>query len=1090
MTKKVFKIFLFLFTLIGSLQTINAQTINGTISGTVTDPQGAVIAGAKVTITSVETGTRRDLVTNSDGRFTATGVVVGTYNVRVEATGFAAAVRENVQVNVSENTELNFQLSTGSVEARVEVTAAGELLDTTQSQVTKVVDQQRILELPGRNSLNGLALLNPGVLPNQNGRPGSGFAVNGNRTRSNNFTIDGANNNDQSLSIPRQNLPPEAIRQFQIVTNTFAAEYGRNAGSYVNQITQSGRNDFFGTIFYNWAGNQFDALTTAQQRSFNALVASGLSEKEAVRRARNIAVDQTYGIVIGGPIQKNRTFFFTSIDFNDFRSTISRAARPALTQASRDLLFANRAAFAPGTVDFLLSAFPAANDPTLAGASTAASTVNVTVPGTTTVLPLLFQTYNRGATGGIPYKTNFKRWLAKIDTSLLQGKDNLSFRYLVDTSNDPGSPASLPGLEIGSVVRNDSFTVNDVFTINQNLVNEFRFTYSRRRAGFPENLTAFASGNQFGIGGTFGAFGGGNANFPQSRKDNIYEFTDNVTFIRGNHNFKFGYNLLRYDLNSFFAPNSRGVVNYANLASFLGSATTGDTANLVQKANGTFTTEAVTYEHGIFGQDDWRVNQDLTLNLGLRYEYVTTPLGFFSNAKSDLNNFGPSIGAAYNPKNFLDGRMVLRAGFRISYDQVFQNILLNVSRNYPRVVNNSLGNCVGCRAFLGYNNIPATATTTNNTFGLTVAQFLNRDPSNVPASVAPFIDERLFSPNERINQPESYQGTVSLQYQLASDWVFKAEYITTHGRFLVREYERNYGFSTAVGGTGARLNTTRGSILVGQGQANSEYHAGQFTIERRFGRANIFGFNLGEFSLNANYTYSSFISESDDILGGQTNRTIPADPRNGKLDRGRSGFDQPHRAVISAIYLSPRVFEENAVLDRLFSEWQLSTVTTLASGTPFSILNANNALGILPSQISTVQFSQRVGVNPNGTPGTLTDTTAAGVPLNPNAYYIVYRGNTGILGNLASNSARTPSTYNTNLGVVKNVRTFGETQRLQLRLEIFNLFNRRNFTVIPTNTLFSPGAGQTIEQANSTFLNFGLTNVGGRGFTFGARYFF
>jgi len=1087
---KKFFISIVLCFVLGAWQYALAQSINGSIKGSVVDEQGGAIAGASVTVTSKETGSQRNAVTNEEGRYNFTGLPVGTYSIKIEKSGFASTSKDNIQVNVAESAEINFDLATGTVEAQVEVTAAGELLDTTQSQVSKVVDQRNILELPGRNTLNGLALLQPGVLPNQNGRPGSGFAVNGNRTRSNNFTIDGANNNDQSLSIPRQNLPPEAIKQFQIITNTFAAEYGRNAGSYVNQITQSGKNEVFGTIFYNWGGNEFDALTTNQQRSVNALVATGVSREDAVRRSRNIQVDQTYGLVVGGPIQKNRTFFFTSIDFNDFRSTISRSARPALTQASRDLLFANRASFAPGTVDFLLSAFPASNDPTLASTTLAASTVNVTVPGVGTVLPLVFQTYNRGATGGIPYKTNFKRWLGKIDTSLFKNRDNLSIRYLVDNFNDPGSPASLPGLEIGNVIRNDSFTVNDVFTINQNIVNEFRFTYSRRRAGFPENLSAFASGNQLAIGGAFGAFSGGNANFPQSRTDNIYEFTDNLSWVTGNHNFKFGYNLLRYDLNSFFAPNSRGVVQYANLASFLGSTTVGDTANLVQKANGNFNTQAVTYENGVFAQDDWRVNNDLTLNLGLRYEYVSTPLGFFSNAKSDTNNFGPSVGVAYNPKNLFDGRMVLRAGFRISYDQVFQNVLLNVSRNYPRVVNNSLGNCVGCRAFLGYANIPTTATTTGNTFGLTVAQFLNRDPSNVPASVVPFIDERLFSANERINQPESYQGTVSLQYQLADDYVVKAEYITTQGRFLVREYEQNFGFATAVGGTGTRANPNRGSILVGQGQANSSYHAGQFTIEKRPSKVSLLGMNLGDMSFNANYTYSAFISESDDILGGQANRTIPADPRNGKLDRARSGFDQPHRAVISAIYVSPRVFQDNNFLDRALSEWQLSTVTTLATGTPFSVLNNNNALGILSSQISTVQFSQRVGVNPNGVPGTITDTSATGVPLDPNAYYIVYRGNTGILGSLGANTERTKPTYNTNLGIVKNIRTFGETQRLQLRLEVFNLFNRRNFSVIPTNTLVTPNTGQTIQAANPNFLNFGLTNVAGRQITFGARYNF
>src|SRR5690606_11024594 len=237
-----------------------AQTINGTITGTVVDQQGAAVAGATVTVRNPQTGFERTAVTNSNGIFRVSAVPVGDYVVTATSTGFSSSTNEGVQVSTGTETDLRFELTPGDVAVTVDVTSTTELLDTTQSQVSKTVSSQQIVSLPGRNTLTGLALLNPGVLPNQNGRPGSGFAVNGNRTRSNNFTIDGANNNDQSLSIPRQNLPPDAIREFQIVTNTFAAEYGRNAGSYVNQITQSGTNSFHGSGFWVWGGNGLDAL--------------------------------------------------------------------------------------------------------------------------------------------------------------------------------------------------------------------------------------------------------------------------------------------------------------------------------------------------------------------------------------------------------------------------------------------------------------------------------------------------------------------------------------------------------------------------------------------------------------------------------------------------------------------------------------------------------------------------------------------------------------------------------------------------------------------------------------------------------------
>jgi len=322
---------------------------------------------------------------------------------------------------------------------------------------------------------------------------------------------------------------------------------------------------------------------------------------------------------------------------------------------------------------------------------------------------------------------------------------------------------------------------------------------------------------------------------------------------------------------------------------------------------------------------------------------------------------------------------------------------------------------------------------------------------------------------------------VSLQYQLGKDYVVKAEYIGTKGSDLVREIETNYGFSAPLG-NGARLDPTRGSIVVGQGLARSIYHSGQFTLEKRFGALNLFGINWGSSQFNANYTFSSFISESDDVLGGQTNRTIPSDPRNPHSDRGRSGFDQPHRFVMSSVYNSPEVFRSHPILNRIFSGFEIGSITTIASGIPFTIYNANNAAGILSSQISTVFLSQHVGLNPNGAAGTFTTASATGVPVDANARYIIYPANSGIFGSLGANTERSPYTSNTNVSVSKRIRTFGETQNLRLGMEVFNLFNRRNFTSIPTNTL-------SATTTPASFLNYGLVNtITGRTFTFGARY--
>lgn len=1030
------------------------QTINGNVTGTIVDEQGAAVPGATVTVTNVETGFSRNTATSDSGLYRIAGLPVGIYRIRVEKEGFAPATNETVQVTVGTDSEIRFTMRPGTVEAIVEVTGGGEILDSTQSQVSTTIDRRTILALPGGNTQAGLALLSPGVLPNAQGRPGSGFAVNGNRTRSNNFTIDGANNNDQSLSIPRQNIPVDAIQEFQIFTNTFAAEYGRNAGSYVNQITRSGTNRFSGTAFYTWAGNTLDALTTSQQRSFNANKAAGDSDEVALRKARSVTVDSTYGFTFGGPIVKDHTFFFTSLDFNDFRTTVSSATRLALGPLARQRLQLPGRAIVPESLNFLLNTYPVANDPTSGGSLTLTGTTAIACPPADpqcNVIP--FTTYNRGAEAGIPFGTDFDRWLMKVNTRLFQN-DQLSFRYLVDQSKNPGAPTSLPGQEVGQNGRNDSFTVNDSLIISQKWLNEARFTYSRREFSFPEQL-----GFSFAIGGTGSAFGLGNANFPQSRKDDVYEFTDNISYTTANHAIKFGYNLLIYKLNSFFAPNFRGTVSYPGLVNFLQ-----DTAASFSQYAGNGLTAATTYENSFFVQDDWKVNPDLTLNLGLRYEYVTSPLGYFSDAKADINNFGPRLGFAYNPKNILDGRAVVRGAFAISYDQVFQNILLNNSRNFPRGVNVAFTNINGQLPFINLPEPPTPEEYTGNTLLLPV---------------------RLFHPGERIKQPRSDQWTLGVQYQLLRDYVFKAEYIGTRGSNLVREVESNYGFTVASGGTGQRLDPTRGSILIGRGMASSIYHSGQFTLEKRFGRIGVAGLNFGDLDFNANYTYSSFISESDDILGGQANRTLPADPRDPGLDRARSGFDQPHRFVVNFTLNSPEFFRGSSnfftreVVSRVLGGWQLSGIGTIASGTPFSVLSANNALGILPGQISTVEGSQRVSVNPNGQYPLVSTPTAP----NPNAYFIVNPVNSGILGNLGANTERTGDTKNLNLSVAKNFRTFGETQRLRFRADIFNVFNRRNFTLIPANTI-----GNTVN--TTTFLNLGFTNVGGRSFTFGVNYYF
>lgn len=1034
-----------------------SQTVNGSLTGTVLDQSGAVIPNADVVVKSIDQGTVREFKTDLNGFWRVPSLPPGRYQIEITSKGFEKVIRGPIQVDSNVERAVDTMLKPGGTSEVITVTEEAPLIEATRAQISKGVEARRILELPGQNTSTGLALLMPGAAPNQNSRPGSGFVVNGGRSRSNNFMLDGANNNDQSLAIPRQNLAPEYLGEFRIITNNFSAEFGRNAGSVVMQNTRSGTNDFHGIGRWTWLGNGLDALTTGQQRTFNSQKSAGRTDYAALRASRGVTVNNQVVISGGGPVVKNKFFVFGGYDLDRFRST-AVPITTTISQAGYDVLNANSSQFARGALDFLKLYYPVANDATPRG------TLNLNLPsGTSIAVPI--QQYNRAATGALSYARDIHRGLFRADWALSE-KDQIQMRYVLSDATDPGSPAAFPVNQVGDENVNHNATVSHIRVWNPQLIMDTRLTYGRRAYRINENMPA-----QFSITGS-GLPTIGNQNYPQFRNDNLYEMTNNWSKIGSSHTIRFGFNYLQYRLGSFFAPSVRGVINYPSMLDFLLDRN----ANFNQYA-GDGMTFAKTHEWQSFIGDDWRVLPSLTLNLGVRYEYTSAPEGFFSNAKADRNNWAPRFGFAWAPKasdGLLglisgNGKFVLRGGYAISYDQVFQNILLNNARNYPRGVNIALAGVTGQRIF---------------------------DPASRPAITGPeqytgnprMLDTRLFSPDKNISQPYSQQFSLGIERQFMGSYVFKLFYVGSRGLKLVREVESNLGFykaavdanpgllqpvataykmqPTMIGTQAAvRVDPTRGSVLIGDGYASSIYHSMQLSLEKRFTR---------NFQIEGNYTWSSFISDSDDVLGGQANRTLPSVPFNLRLDRGRSGFDQPHRLVVNYVYQVPEIFGSKGVMGRIVDGWQLSGITTLSSGTPFSVLNAFNPLGILPSSITTVYLSQRAGYNAAGTPGT---GTASGVT---NPMWIAYGNNTGQIG-AGANILRTGGTANYDAALVKNVRTFSESQSLQFRWEVFNAFNRRNFTTIPSNTVSSA-------TNNAQFLNLGQTNVGGRSMLFTLRY--
>ena len=337
--------------------------------------------------------------------------------------------------------------------------------------------------------------------------------------------------------------------------------------------------------------------------------------------------------------------------------------------------------------------------------------------------------------------------------------------------------------------------------------------------------------------------------------------------------------------------------------------------------------------------------------------------------------------------------------------------------------------------------------------------------------------------------PYGQQFSFGIERQMFSNYALKVFYVGSRGESLVREIEQNIGVQAAAVAanpavfadllptlqpirnsagviTSYKKDPARGSILVGDGHASSTYHSLQVTAEKRMSKG---------FQYTANYTWSVYMSDSDDILGGQANRTLPSVPWMLKLDRARSGYDQPHRFVGAWIYTTPSIRDGLGLVGRLVDNWSISGIATLSSGSPYTVLNANNPLGILPGQITTIHLSQRAVYNPAGTPGAGSSASV------PNPMYVAAANNSGIIG-MGANTQRLGTRKNFDLALVKDIKTWAERNHsLQFRWEVMNAFNHRNFYLIPSNTV-------SAATNNALFLNLGQTNVPGRNMMFIVRY--
>lgn len=1057
-----------------------AQLTRGAIAGTVRDQNGAIVAGAEVKVTNLQTTVTRDAVTDEDGFYRVGALEPGTYSVVIQKSGFARAENKALVVTTSQETSFDAELKPGNLSETVDVTSDAEAvtLNKTNATISATFGERQVEELPlgaGRN-VNNLALLSPNVFS----APGStGISANGQRARNNNFTIDGSDNNDISVTIPTVGVVPEGVQEFQIQTNPYSAENGRNTGASINVLTKSGTNDFHGDLFEYYRGSDLNALTNVQK-------GAGLTKPP--RFVRN-----QFGFAIGGPVYfmnvgddgpgiydgRNKTFFFylfqrdpqrtgaltgatiripTPAGFAALNSVPLRAASgttPAQSLASRQAVLQQ--------LGFLQQIY--AQNPTFKNLT------NITANG------VAIQT---GQTNiGITQPSDTDIHTFRLDQKF-SDIDNFTGRYILNKSNQTNV---ISNLNFGNLFSGDQILIDhnlalsEAHIFNPNLINEFRFSFIRRNLDFPENDGSTPTTT---IGGLV-AFGGAN-NFPQSRVSNFYQFSDTLTFVTGKHTFKFGADMRRNILDNFSGFDIKGTFAFSSLQDYLNN----NAATFTQAFSAAdFTAKQL--QQFYFVQDDWRLTRSLTLNLGFRYETAGVPLGFFGTTdpaqnaalvptpvKRDNNNFAPIFGFAYSPHFeggvmgalFGDGLTVIRGGYRTAYDVLFYNILTVNAGNFPIT----------------------TSVTQNSVFDV----FPNLAPPTTSPTFNP-LATFVNSPPDMEN-PESYLYSLSVQREIARHFVFEVGYTGSRSINQINQLQANPAILTAAQIATVRSTLNANSIPTAQqrrifpnlgqrvliaGTAQATYNAGYVSLNKRFGNGLTFG---------VAYTRSKLMSNNDESLGVGAitggSPQIPQDFTNYTPEKSLSAFDRKHRFVAHYLYEVPLpgFLERNFITKSLFGGFQLSGITQYQSGQPFTILtgvdsNGNGQGGDRPNFVPGGIFT------PDPVTGNLRTFTS---PLIGGAFFVPL-GTNGLPlanslgnGNLGRNTLRAPGFWNTDLSVLKRfVLPWGgeENHRLVLRADFLNAFNQDNYG-IPVNSMNSVDFGKN------------LNNWGNRSITLGIKYSF
>ena len=1058
-----------------------AQLVSGNLTGTVYDASGASVPNATVVAYNDATGVASSTASMSAGEYRIANLPVGAYTIAVTAPGFSKAEITGVKIELNVTATANVTLQVGKSVAAVDVIATPAQIDTTTAQLQNTFESRQMMDLPSASSGSGvinLSLLAPGVATSGGIGVGTGPSVGGLRPRENSFTIEGVDNNAGNTTGPLVSVPNDAVAEFTFLQNQFTSDFGHSAGGQFNQVVKSGGNDFHGAVYDYLINRNLNAAD-----NLNSVEGNPLHPRYDNNR---------FGGVLGGPIKKNKLFFFVDYEYQPVGSEASGGLVCAPT-ANGYRTLAGIAGINQTNLSVLKQYLgtAAAAAPASACGDSAYPSVgpgNESLGNQTNGVPV--ETGLLGVTA--PSFSNSEYAVTSVDYNI-SDKDSLRSRLILNRTGAIDT-AGFPSAFYQTVSTNAYLaTFSEYHTFAPSVVNEFRLGYNRYSNVYPAGdqkfpgLDAFPNIMILELGADLGP----DPVAPQSAIQNQYQLADNVNWSKGAHTLKFGFDGWKQISPETFAQNSRGNYQWTNLSDYLFDYNPDYFAERTLGNPRYYGDRVFT---GFFANDSWRIRPNFTLSLGLRYEYQTVPyserlqtlnaissvpgLIAFGQPQPQTNAVMPRIGLAYSPGT--SGRTSIRAGFGLFYDVLYDN--------------------------QGLGTLPPQASATVDVSGLNQGNFL-ADGGILPnTSTGPLsqADARANTSGYVPDQirPETVSWNIGVQHVFHGDYTFESRYVGTHSVHLSVQERLDdqsvvnssnalplyltapsqatlnalpntlQSLETAYNNGGffvpAYLNAGFQNFITGyMPWGNSIYHGWANSLSRRFSNG---------LQFNAAYTWSHAIDDSTaDVHSTDLTPRRAEDSQNLALDRSSSALDHRQRFTFQTIYDLPWFKHSGWFLKDVVGNWEFAPIYTFQSGTMVDVQSGVDA------NLNADSAADRAFVNPGGTANVGSGVTplknsagdtVAYLAKNPNARYI--QAGLGTLPNGSRNTAQLPRIDDVDMTVAKSIN-FGESKKVQFSVRFVNLFNHPQYAggllsdVAPVPQLGS-AVDQFLRPQSATFL--------------------